>query len=107
MEDLTLQNLIRWPSATEYLQASGKGMSTQGGGDQELRRKVAREAAAVEAQRGLITQLQAMVPRERIRDLLRQAEVADIEYGYDDACTLTLRIAKEAVTGVKPLSESP
>ena len=102
-EDLTLQNIVRWPTGKEYVQATGRGRPPEGEKDVETRRKAAREAAAVEAQRGLIDQLVKVMPRGKVHDVLRQAEAGAIEYGYDDACTLTLRIPREAVVGEKPI----
>ena len=102
-EDLTLQNLVRWPDGKEYLQATGRGRPPEGEKDVDARRKGAREAAAAEAQKKLIDQLTTLVSRQKIYDALRRAEVGTMEYGYDDACTLILRIPKEAVVGEKPI----
>ncbi len=99
VEELTLQNLIRFPDGREYLVGVGRGAPEYGETRPEQRRLVAREGAAIEAQEKLIVQLRKLVPPERIRPLLRQAEIAKMEFGYDDACTLTLRIPKEAIRG--------
>lgn len=102
-EELTLQNILRWPSTTEYLEATGHGRPPEDATDAALRRRSARDEAAVEAQKKLIAQLQELVPKDRIHSLLRGAEVSKLEFAYDDACTVTLRIPKEAVVGKPPI----
>lgn len=97
-EDLTIQNLARWPDGREFIVVQGQGYPAEGEKDQEARRKAAREGAAVAAQEKLIVELKRLASREKIRLLLRQAEVAKIEYAYDDICTLTLRLPKELLT---------
>lgn len=102
-EDVTLQNLIRWPSHVEYIQATAVGRPSEAEKDVELRRKTSREEASFKAQQQLIAQLQKIVPRDQIVMHLRKAEIGSIEYSYDDGCTLTLRIPKEAVVGKPPI----
>lgn len=102
-EDVTLQNIIRWPSHIEYIEATAVGRPPEAEKDVELRRKASREQASFKAQEQLIIQLKKMVPREQIQMHLRKAKVGHIEYGYDDTCTLTLQIPKEEVVGKPPI----
>lgn len=102
-DELTLQNLIRWPSGKEYLEGTGSAWAPDEVKDTTERRKRSREEAATQAQKQLIGQLSQLVPKSRIPELLRRAEVSQIQYTYDDACALTLRIPKEAVVGQKPV----
>lgn len=102
-EDLTLQNVLRWPDGREWIEAEGRGRPPEGEKDQEVRKKAAREAAVMAAQERLVAELLKVVPRSRVQDLLRRAEVAELRYGYDDACVLRLRVPKEAVTGARPI----
>ena len=99
-EELTIQNIVRWPDGREYLESTGIGHPTYGEKDVEKRRAKAREDAAMEAQEKLISMLGTMsVPRGKVRELLKRAEVGRMDYGYDDTCTLVLRIPKELITG--------
>ncbi|MBI4385859.1 MAG: hypothetical protein HY551_00600, partial [Elusimicrobia bacterium] len=76
-EDLTLENIFsRWPSGQQYLEGTGTGRPAPGQRETEARRRAARDEAAIEAQRQLIVQLESLVGRDRIRDLLRKAEVS-------------------------------
>lgn len=102
-EELTLQNLIRWPSGIEYIEGTGTGRPPEGEKNRERRREAAREEAVLQAQQRLIEQLARWAARDRIHGLLRRAEASRIEYGYDDACTATLRIPKEAILGKPPI----
>lgn len=102
-EDVTLQNIIRWPSHIEYIEATAVGRPPEDEKDVERRRRASRDAASFKAQESLIAQLKKLVPREQIPMHLRKAQVGSIEYSYDDGCTLTLRIPKEEVVGKPPI----
>jgi hypothetical protein len=94
-EELTLQNLVRWPDGREYITVVGRGYPEEGQTEQQARRNSARDGAAVAAQEKLIGELKRLVSKDKVRELLRQAEVAKVDYAYDDICTLTLRLPKE------------
>lgn len=94
-EELTLQSLVRWPDGREYVTVVGRGYPEEGQNEQQLRRNSARDGAVMAAQEKMIGELKRLAPKEKIRDLLRQSEVAKVEYAYDDICTLTLRLPKE------------
>lgn len=96
-EELTLDNLVKWPDGRDYITVLGRGYPEEGQKDQNSRRTVARDGALTAAQEKLIAELKRVAPRERIRDLIRQSEVAKVEYAYDDICTVTLRLPKEAL----------
>ena len=94
-EELTLQNIVRWPDGREYVTVVGRGYPEEGQKEQQARRNAARDGAVVAAQEKMIGELKRLAPKEKIRDLLRQAEVAKVDYSYDDICTMTLRLPKE------------
>lgn len=96
-EELTIDNLMRWPDGRDYVTVVGRGYPEEGQKDQQSRRAVARDGAIVAAQEKLIVELKKLAPKDKIRDLLRQAELAKTEYAYDDICTVTLRLPKEAL----------
>lgn len=94
-EELTLNNLVKWPDGREYVTVVGRGYPEEGQTDQNARRNSARDGAALAAQEKMIGELKLLAPKDRIRDLLRQVEVAKTEYTYDDICSMTLRLPKE------------
>lgn len=94
-EELTLQNLVKWPDGREYITVVGRGYPEDGQKDQEARRRSARDGAAMAAQEKMIGELKKLAPKNKIRELLRQVEVAKTDYTYDDICSLTLRLPKE------------
>ena len=104
-DELTLNNLVRWPDGRDYITVVARGYPEEGQKAPETRRKSAREGAVVAAQQKLIDELKRLAPKERIRDLLHAAQVAKIDYAYDDICTLTLRLDKELVDE-KPKAQS-
>ena len=102
-EDLTLQNLVRWPDGREFIVSSGVGYPEENQTDVEERRRTAREGAATAAQQRLIVELKKLAPAPKVRELLRQVEVTKVDYAYDDICTVTLRLPKELLA----VKESP
>lgn len=96
-EELTIDNLVKWPDGRDYITVLGRGYPEEGQKDQNSRRTVARDGALTAAQEKLIAELKKVAPKNRIRDLIRQSEVAKVEYAYDDICTVTLRLPKEAL----------
>lgn len=100
-EELTIDNLAKWPDGRDYITVIGRGYPEEGQKDQAARRAVARDGAITAAQEKMIAELKPLAPKERIRDLLRQSELAKTEYAYDDICTVTLRLPKEALSEKK------
>ncbi|MBI5200421.1 MAG: hypothetical protein HY925_02445 [Elusimicrobia bacterium] len=94
-EELTLQSLVRWPDGREYVTVIGRGYPEEGQTNVDARRRASRDGAAMAAQEKMIAELKKLAPKERIRDLLRQVEIAKTDYTYDDICSLTLRLPKE------------
>ncbi|MBI3547759.1 MAG: hypothetical protein HY078_01780 [Elusimicrobia bacterium] len=102
-ENLTINRLLNWPAGADYIEGVGAGRPADGEKDAQKRRLTARNQAILAAQRQLISQLEKIVARDKIKDLLRRAEVAKMDYGYDDACSVALRIPKETVEGKRPI----
>ena len=94
-EELTLQSLVKWPDGRDYITVIGRGYPEEGQKDTEPRRRSARDGAALAGQEKMIGELKKLAPKEKIRDLLRQVEIAKTDYTYDDICSLTLRLPKE------------
>ncbi|MBI4349446.1 MAG: hypothetical protein HY553_21605 [Elusimicrobia bacterium] len=94
-EELTLNNLVKWPDGREYVTVVGRGYPEDGQTDQAARRNSARDGAALAAQEKMIGELKRLAPKDKIRELLRQVEVAKTDYTYDDICSMTLRLPKE------------
>ena len=94
-EELTLQSLVKWPDGRDYITVTGRGYPEEGQTESEARRRSARDGAAMAAQEKMIGELKKLTPKGRIRDLLKQAEVAKTEFTYDDICSLTLRLPKD------------
>ncbi|MBI4425719.1 MAG: hypothetical protein HY554_18460 [Elusimicrobia bacterium] len=97
-ENLTIDNLARFPDGREFIVVTGQGYPPEGEKDPEARRKGALNGATVAAQEKLIVELKKVVAKGKIRDLLRQAEVGKVDYAYDDICTLTLKLPKELLS---------
>ena len=97
-EQLTLDNIVRWPDGRDYITVVGRGYPEEGQKAQEGRRRTARDGAVVAAQQKLIDQLKGLTTKDKIRDLLHSAEVAKIDYAYDDICTVTMRLPKDLLS---------
>ena len=103
-DQVTLQNIVRWPDGREYFTVVGRGYPDEGQKALEARRKTARDGALVSAQQKLIDLLKGRAPNSKIQDLLHSAEVAKIDYAYDDICTVTMRLPKDLLAEKKETS---
>ena len=103
-DQVTLQNIVRWPDGREYFTVVGRGYPEEGQKAQEARRKAARDGALVSAQQKLIDMLKGKASNSKIQDLLHSAEVAKIDYAYDDICTVTMRLSKDLLAEKKETS---